>query len=118
MTAVEWLVEQLFKTYNNTTEKKIDNKSIIDQANEMFKQQIMDAWKGGQNSFTTINAEKYYKEQFKNKEEPIQEILENLENQLKKVIKENPIYVNKDTYWRGVKNGLKVAIEVIKFKVW
>jgi len=39
MTAVEWLVEQLFKTYNNTTEKKIDNKSIIEQAKEMEKQQ-------------------------------------------------------------------------------
>jgi len=38
-TAVEWLVEQLFKTYNNTTEKKIDNKSIIEQAKEMEKQQ-------------------------------------------------------------------------------
>jgi len=56
--------------------------------------------------------------QLKNKEEPIQGILENLENQLKKVIKENPIDVNEDTYWRGVKNGLKVAIEVIKFKLW
>jgi uncharacterized protein (DUF2342 family) len=39
MTAVEWLVEQVFKTYNNTTEKKIDNKSIIEQAKEMEKQQ-------------------------------------------------------------------------------
>ena len=52
------------------------------------------------------------------KEEPIQEILENLENQLKKVIKEHPIDVNEDTYWRGVKIGLETAVEVIKFKVW
>jgi len=49
---------------------------------------------------------------------PIQEILENLENQLKKVIKEHPIDVNEDTYWRGVKIGLQTAVEVIKFKVW
>jgi len=55
---------------------------------------------------------------FIKKEEPIQEILENLENQLKKVIKEHPIDVNEDTYWRGVKIGLQTAIEVIKFKVW
>jgi hypothetical protein len=51
------------------------------------------------------------------KEEPIQEILENLENQLKKVIKEHPIDINEDTYWRGVKIGLETAVEVIKFKV-
>jgi len=55
---------------------------------------------------------------FIKKEEPIQEILENLENQLKKVIKEHPIDVNEDTYWRGVKIGLETAVEVIKFKVW
>jgi len=48
------------------------------------------------------------------KEEPKQEILENLKNQLKKVIKEHPIDVNEDTYWRGVKIGLETAIEVLK----
>ena len=35
-TAVEWLVEQLFKTNNNTTDsKKMDSESIIQQAKEM-----------------------------------------------------------------------------------
>jgi len=43
-----------------------------------------------------------------------QETLENLKNQLKKVIKEHPIDVNEDTYWRGVKIGLETAIEVVK----
>jgi len=71
-TAVEWLVEQLFKTYNNTTEKKIDNKSIIEQAKEMEKQQIIDAWDNGyDNGFVGFVAEfdsakQYYDETFKN----------------------------------------------------
>jgi hypothetical protein len=40
MTAVEWLVEQLFKINNNTTDsKKIDIESIIEQAKEMEEQQ-------------------------------------------------------------------------------
>jgi len=47
---------------------------------------------------------------------PKQETLENLKNQLKKVIKEHPIDVNEDTYWRGVKIGLETAIEVVKLK--
>ena len=39
-TAVEWLVEQLFKINNNTNDvKKMDSKSIIDQAKEIEKQQ-------------------------------------------------------------------------------
>ena len=43
-TAVEWLVEELFKTNNNTTDsKKIDVKSIIEQAKEIEKQQIINA---------------------------------------------------------------------------
>jgi NAD-specific glutamate dehydrogenase len=45
-----------------------------------------------------------------------QETLENLKNQLKKVIKEHPIDVNEDTYWRGVKIGLETAIEVVKLQ--
>jgi hypothetical protein len=72
-TAVEWLVEQLFKTNNNTNDvKKIDSKSIIDQAKEMEKQQIIDAWKdgaygGGQFTTTFDNEKQYYNETFKNK---------------------------------------------------
>lgn len=39
-TAVEWLVEQLFKTNNNTTDiKETDSKSIIEQAKEMYVQE-------------------------------------------------------------------------------
>jgi hypothetical protein len=40
MTAVEWLVEQLFKINNNATDsKKIDIESIIEQAKEIEKEQ-------------------------------------------------------------------------------
>lgn len=75
--AVEWLVEQLFKTYNNTTEKKIDNKSIIEQAKEMEKQQIIDAYIECKKEyivrmdcyppqFVVDEAKQYYDEKFKN----------------------------------------------------
>lgn len=113
--AVEWL-EDCFNRYGAVL------KSDFIKAKEMEKQQIIDARVTAPLLNTCskdeyiIEAEQYYKETFKNKEEPIQEILENLENQLKKVIKEHTIDVNEDTYWRGVKIGLETAIEVIKFK--
>ena len=40
----------------------------------------------------------------------IQELIEYLTEQLDKVVKEHPIEVNKDTYWRGVKIGLETTI--------
>ena len=40
----------------------------------------------------------------------IQELIEYLTEHLDKVIKEHPIEVNKDTYWRGVKIGLETTI--------
>ena len=67
-TAVEWLVEQmLVNNYINKNQYDNCNSWLTDEAKEMEKQQIVDAWEDGQNSFPTINAEKYYKEQFKNK---------------------------------------------------
>ena len=39
-------------------------------------------------------------------------LIENLTEQLQKVIKEHPIEVDSDTYWRGVKIGLETAIKV------
>jgi hypothetical protein len=39
----------------------------FEEAKEMEKEQIMDAWEDGQNSFSTINAKQYYKETFNNK---------------------------------------------------
>ena len=41
-------------------------------------------------------------------------LIENLTEQLQKVIKEHPTEVQSDTYWRGVKIGLETAIEVAR----
>jgi hypothetical protein len=40
----------------------------------------------------------------------MQELIENLTEQLDKVVKEHPIEVSYDTYWRGVKIGLETTI--------
>jgi hypothetical protein len=42
----------------------------------------------------------------------MERLIENLTKQLQKVIKEHPIEVDDDTYWRGVKIGLETAIEM------
>ena len=62
-TAVEWL----FTMLNNPKSDQEFAKKLLDKAKEMEKDQIIDAWKYGHNSFFSINAEKYYKENFKNK---------------------------------------------------
>ena len=41
---------------------------------------------------------------------PMQELIEYLTEQLDKVVKEHPIEVSYDTYWRGVKIGLETTI--------
>ena len=41
-------------------------------------------------------------------------LIEDLTEQLDKVVKEHPIEVSKDTYWRGVKIGLETAIELVR----
>jgi len=44
-TAVEYLVEQLFKIHNNTTDvKEMNSESIIDQAKQMEKEQMKDMY--------------------------------------------------------------------------
>jgi hypothetical protein len=45
MTAVEWLLQKLFETNNNTNDaKKMDINKIIEQAKEMEKEQIINAY--------------------------------------------------------------------------
>ena len=65
--AVEWLLQKLFETNNNTNDaKKMDINKIINQAKEMEKQQIIDAYVEGSISLTSkIEAEQYYNEKFK-----------------------------------------------------
>jgi predicted phage-related endonuclease len=66
-TAVEWLEEQFIKVNHLTENEWIE---LIQQANEMFEQQIIDAHVAGHNApSSTIknwDAEQYYKETFKN----------------------------------------------------
>lgn len=65
--AVEWLEDKL----NNVRPTQICSietiKEWVEQAKEMEKQQIIDAWEDGQNSFSTRTPKQYYKETFKNK---------------------------------------------------
>jgi len=63
MTAVEWLVQEANLLENNGWII-----SLIEQANELFEQQIINAWEDvGTDGVTT--AEEYYNETFKNTEE-------------------------------------------------
>ena len=62
-TALEWLYEEFTKT-NYLTEDEFY--MIFNQAKEMEKEQIMDAYIQGSISLTSKNeAEQYYKETFK-----------------------------------------------------
>jgi hypothetical protein len=63
-TAVEWLIYKLDIILPLDFEWDKLEKSFK-QAKEMEKQQIFDAWKDGDDSFFTRNAEKYYNETFK-----------------------------------------------------
>jgi len=42
----------------------------------------------------------------------MERLIEDLTKQLEKVVREHPIEVDNDTYWRGVKIGLETAIKV------
>ena len=63
--SVEFIFEELENRENGSPYFTIEQ--IYKKAKEMEKQQIIDAWEDGQNSFSTRNAEQYYKETFKNK---------------------------------------------------
>jgi hypothetical protein len=59
-TAVEWLAEQLFELKYPT----LNQIEIIQQAKEMEKQQIIDAWIAEDNPLQRLKAEQYYNETF------------------------------------------------------
>jgi hypothetical protein len=66
-TAVEYLVQQLFKIHNNTTDvKEMNSESIIEQAKQMEKEQIENAyWDGGQDvPMISKQCEQYYNETY------------------------------------------------------
>ena len=54
-------IEYLEKEYNEN--KGFLGSSNFEQAKEMHKQEIIDAWENGQDSFSSRNAEQYYQEQ-------------------------------------------------------
>ena len=62
-TAVSWLIDQLEK-YELYSKISFQCLKEIDQAKEMHKQETIDAWEDGHDSFSTRNAEQYYKETF------------------------------------------------------
>lgn len=45
--SIEWLADQLYKTYNNTTDKKLNIKKIINQANEMYREEMIQSYRQG-----------------------------------------------------------------------
>jgi hypothetical protein len=55
-TAVDWLLEL-------SKQRELD-KFDWEQAKEMHKQEIIEAWEDGHDSFSTRNAEQYYNETF------------------------------------------------------
>lgn len=61
-TAIEWFAEQLFKTNNNTTDsKKIDVKSIIEQAKEMEIEKLKNAWESSDTNMRNQFSSSAYK---------------------------------------------------------
>ena len=62
MTAVEWLEEQFEESYSYINEIF---KETIEQAKEMEKQQIIDAWIATDNELQRLAAETYYNETYK-----------------------------------------------------
>jgi hypothetical protein len=65
-TAVEWLYEKLERMIPRTALYDIDKREYFQEAKEMEKQQIIDAFKSGDcnGTFETINAEQYYNDKF------------------------------------------------------
>ena len=63
-TAVEWLVKEINKLTGLTIQM---DEPIIEQANKMFEEQIMDAYNQGSNDYGSqcYQPEQYYNETFK-----------------------------------------------------
>jgi hypothetical protein len=64
-TAVEWLEERMPTVFKNLT----INKHLFEQAKEMHKQEIVDAYRFGLSDEYVIGSENYYKETFGGKDE-------------------------------------------------
>jgi hypothetical protein len=62
-TAVEWFAKQLYERFTIKGNGRL-YELLLEQAKEMEKQEIIDAWDDGHDSFSTRNAEQYYNETF------------------------------------------------------
>jgi hypothetical protein len=62
-TAVEWLVENLH-LHNDVYFVTKDKRKIIEQAKEMEKEQIIEAWMATDNPLQRMSAEQYYNETY------------------------------------------------------
>ena len=62
-TAVEWLINEMHKKEQGLIETSYNH--LFDQAKEMEKQQIIDAWIVEDNTLQRLRAEQYYNETFK-----------------------------------------------------
>ena len=69
MKSIEWLEGQILNLMSfDTVDFRKEFREKFEQAKEMHKAEIIDAFKSGDcnGTFETINAEKYYNEKFKN----------------------------------------------------
>ena len=62
-TAVEWLEDNMY-SLKIPAIYFVDLIDLVNQAKAMEKQQIIDAWEDGHDSFSTRNAEQYYNETY------------------------------------------------------
>ena len=61
-TAIDWLIDEHFGGIENCTP---DFRMHIQQAKEMFEQQIIDAWNSASGGDSFYEGQDYYKETFK-----------------------------------------------------
>ena len=63
-TAVNWLIDQISSKENQEKLTGREWLEVVEKAKKMEKEQIMDAWDDGKDSFSTRNAEQYYNETY------------------------------------------------------
>ena len=63
-TAVNWLIDQISSKENQEKLTGREWLEVVERAKEVEKEQIIDAWEDGKDSFSTRNAEQYYNETY------------------------------------------------------
>lgn len=65
LTVIEWFLNSIPQRFKNSLINECSDE--IEQAKQTEKEQIIDAWEDGKDSFSTRNAEQYYNETYGNK---------------------------------------------------